>query len=181
MCGMAISPAQVEYLVAVRDYRPKAFTRGLLFADTGSFHWLQLEILRVGRSEWPPLVQKAEERAAWSCATTGPGKATQCTMPSAWNFETVGLSEGHGKSNFNRGSACPGGSKPFPPYPRETLAAQGGRGAVPFGARSPQPPRASSSRVCIFALASATYSIFRSRLSLPQYSFPWSPFRSRYC
>jgi len=124
---MAISPAQVEYLVAVRDYRPKAFTRGLLFADTGSFHWLQLEILRVGRSEWPPLVQKAGEPAASSCVTTGPGKATQCTMPSAWNFETVGLSEGHGKSNFNRGSACPGGSKPFAPYPRETLVAQSGR------------------------------------------------------
>src|SRR2546430_13442187 len=50
----AISPAQVEYLVAVRDYRPKAFALGFLFARTGSFHWLQLEILRVGRSEWPP-------------------------------------------------------------------------------------------------------------------------------
>ena len=33
MRGMAISPALVEYLVAVRDYRPKAFALGLLFKD----------------------------------------------------------------------------------------------------------------------------------------------------
>ena len=58
MRGMAISPAQVEYLVAVRDYRPKAFALGFLFARTGSFHWLQLEILRVAyEKDWEPVFQ----------------------------------------------------------------------------------------------------------------------------